>query len=83
MCNWKDDDSKVIESLGFIELTKIEVQEFEEQMAMDEDFRRFIQADRSKENSLKGCKDEGFTESEIDTEDSYRIRMEELSYTGY
>lgn len=83
MCNSKDDYSKEIESLGFIGLTKVEIQEFEEQIAMDEDFRRFIQADRSKKNSLRRCKDERFITSEIDTEDSHRIRLEELSYAEY
>ena len=46
MCKSKNDGSKEIENLGFIELTKVEIQEFEEQMTMDEDFRMFILEDK-------------------------------------
>jgi hypothetical protein len=81
MYNSKDDEVKEIESLGFTQMTGIEIQEFEEHMALDEDFRRFIHGDRSTVNNK--CKDEGLMVSEIETEDGYRILREEQSYSEH
>lgn len=81
MCNLKDDETKEIERLGVTPITKMEVQEFEEHMALDEDFRRFIQEDMKARDKRKGCKCEGLIVSEVETEDSYRISIEEENFT--
>jgi predicted metal-dependent TIM-barrel fold hydrolase len=56
MYNSKDNEVIEIESLGFTQMTDDEVRKFEEQMALDEDFRRFIREDRSAWNKGTGCK---------------------------
>mgnify|MGYP001012658906 CR=1 FL=1 len=76
MCSLKDDVSKEIENLGFTELTKVEIQEFEEQMALDKEFRRFILEDQKEINGIN-CDVEGLKASEIETEESYRVFREE------
>lgn len=83
MCNPKDDETKEIERIGFTRITEMEVQEFEEQMSLNEDFRRFIQEDMKAGDKRKGCKSEGLMVSEIQTEDSYRILREEQSFIEY
>lgn len=80
MCNPKDDETKEIESIGFTRITEMEVQEFEEQMSLDEDFKRFIQEDMKSGDKKKGCNNEGLMVSEIQTEDSYRISIEEENF---
>lgn len=79
MCNAKDDESREIESLGF---TEMEVQEFEEQVALDKELKDFILKDQA-ENKRVMCKNEGFMECSIETEDSYRISREEQGYAEY
>lgn len=79
MCTSKDDESRQIESLGF---TEMEVQEFEEQVALDKELKVFILKDQA-ESKRVIPKNEGFMECDIETEDSYRISREEQGYAEY